>query len=317
MKNKLKQLLIVSLIGVTLITKTYAQNITAKVNVVQPKIMVIPYAKDGEDMRTILEKDFNKRQAVAKVKNGFDKRGFTTKDFVATLKQAIDDKQFAGMVQSDVKGAIVSLSGADIYVEVDINLVQTDQGNAARVLLSAYDAATASAYASVTCDSRQRYSNDNGMLIDVALQTPTNNVRRDESSGISSSIPCLEEFLDILQAKFTDIVNNGRPIKVDITIDAASARNFDSKIKTAGDKQLSDLIDDWMADNAYKNNFHSQGQTTSHLFYDEVRIPVQDANGRNYRLDLFARKLTEFLSGKGITAKRATKNGGIYITIQN
>jgi hypothetical protein len=309
----LMALLFCTLIGI----KAQGQNTTTKINAVQPKIMVIPYAKDGEDMRTVLEKDFNKRQAVAKVKNGFDKRGFTTKDFVATLKQAIDDKQFAGMVQSDVKSAIVSLSGADIYVEVDINLVQSNQGNSARVLLSAYDAATASAYSSVTCDSRQRYTTDNGMLIDVALQTPTNNVRRDESSGISSAMPCLDEFLDILQAKFTDIVNNGRPIKVDITIDAASARNFDSKIKSANDKQLSDLIDDWMADNAYKNNFHSQGQTTSHLFYDEVRIPVQDANGRNYRLDLFARKLTDFLSTKGVAAKRSTKNGGIYITIQN
>ena len=61
-------------------------------NQVLPKIMVIPFTKDGQDIRTVLEADFNKRLAVTKVKNGFDTRGFTTKDFSATLKQAKDDQ---------------------------------------------------------------------------------------------------------------------------------------------------------------------------------------------------------------------------------
>ena len=56
---------------------------------VQPKIMVIPYTKKGEDIRSILEQDVNKRITLAKIKEAFDSRGFTTVDFTARLKAVI------------------------------------------------------------------------------------------------------------------------------------------------------------------------------------------------------------------------------------
>ena len=52
----------------------------------QPKIMVIPYTKQGEDIRTILEADQNKRVVLTKIKEAFDERGFSTIDFIAKLK---------------------------------------------------------------------------------------------------------------------------------------------------------------------------------------------------------------------------------------
>ena len=54
--------------------------------VVQPKIMVIPYTKEGEDIRTVLENDANKRIALSKIKEAFDERGVSTIDFVAKVK---------------------------------------------------------------------------------------------------------------------------------------------------------------------------------------------------------------------------------------
>lgn len=36
-----------------------------KVTTVQPKIMVVPYTKEGEDIRTLLEEDVNKRTKVS------------------------------------------------------------------------------------------------------------------------------------------------------------------------------------------------------------------------------------------------------------
>ena len=56
---------------------------------VQPKIMVIPFTKEGEDIRTILEDDINKRIAITKIKEAFDERGFTTVDFTAKLKACL------------------------------------------------------------------------------------------------------------------------------------------------------------------------------------------------------------------------------------
>jgi hypothetical protein len=37
-------------------------NSSGQVVTVQPKIMVIPYTKEGEDLRTVLENDPNKRR---------------------------------------------------------------------------------------------------------------------------------------------------------------------------------------------------------------------------------------------------------------
>jgi hypothetical protein len=292
-----------------------AKPVLAQDNAVQPKIMVIPYVKEGEDLRTVLESDFNKREVIAKVKNSFDQRGFTTKDFVATLKEAKDAKIFNINTQTDVRSALVEFSGADIYVEVEYSIVKTDRGAIAKVILNGHDAATGNGYANITCDSRERYGADDGTLINVAVSTPAPTVGDDKSKR--NQVPCLEDFLNILQARFTEMVQKGRPVKVDFSVAADAARNFNSKIKTAGDKLLSDIIDDYLGENSVKGNYHLQGTSPVRLFYDEVRIPVVDKNGRNFRLNKFGQYLTEFLASKGVNATRSIKNGGIFVTITN
>jgi hypothetical protein len=281
---------------------------------VQPKIMVIPFVKENEDLRTVLEADFKKRDVITSVKDGFDKRGFTTKDFVATLKEAKDAKLFNSNTQSDVKSALVEFSGADIYVEVEYSITQSSpRGKIASVILHAYDVATGNSYADARCNSGERYDTDDGTLINVAVSTPPPTY-----GDKPSSIPCLDGFLNSIQAKFTDMVAKGRAVKVDFSLDATAARNFDSKININGKQQaLADVIDDWLADHSYKNNYHLQGGTPTRLFYDDVRIPVFDERGRNYKLNKFGQELTDFLTSKGITAKRATKNGGLFVTINN
>lgn len=286
-------------------------------NQVLPKIMVIPFTKEGQDIRTVLEADFNKRLAIAKVKNGFDTRGYTTKDFTATLTQAKDDRIFTTNTQTDVKSMLVQFSGADIYVTVDIHLVN---GQSAQVLLSAYDAATGAAYASVNCDSQEHPDVDVTTLINVALSVPAPGSIHDDDGGRfarSKNIPCLDEFLNILQNKFNEVLIKGRAVKVNFNLDNNAALNFNTKIQKANNKLLSDVVDDWLADNSFKNNYHLQGQSAAALFYDDVRIPVYDANGNNFNLKRFGRSLTEFLSSKGVDAESSIKNGAIYITVTN
>jgi hypothetical protein len=288
-------------------------------NQVLPKIMVIPFTKDGQDIRTVLEADFNKRLAINKVKNGFDTRGFTTKDFIATLTQAKDDRIFTTNTQTDVKSMLVQFSGADIYVEVDVHIVAGANASA-QVLLTAYDAATGAAYSSIVCDSREHPDVDNTTLVNVALSTPAPGANHDDEGSRwahTAAIPCLDQFLNILQAKFTETLNKGRQAKINFVLDNGAATNFDSKIQKAGNRQLKDVIDDWLADNSFKNNIHMQGGSATALFYDDVRIPVYDSNGNNYRLNTFGRQIREFLTSKGVDADSSVKNGALYITITN
>ena len=80
------------LLGLCAFCCTWAQSIESQVTslpTAQPKIMVIPYTTQGEDIRTILENDVNKRIALTKIKEAFDQRGYTTVDFFAKVKAPV------------------------------------------------------------------------------------------------------------------------------------------------------------------------------------------------------------------------------------
>ena len=77
-------LLLVSLFSLN--SNLFGQASNSNVVTVQPSIIVIPYVTEGQDIRKVLEADVTKRIAVTLVKDGFDQRGFTTYDFVQTLK---------------------------------------------------------------------------------------------------------------------------------------------------------------------------------------------------------------------------------------
>ena len=284
----------------------------AKVNTVQPKIMVIPFTKEGEDIRTVLEQDINRRVAITKVKEGFDSRGFTTVDFSAKLKQALDDKMFNGEAQSDFKSDLVEMSGADIYVEVEVpEMISTSGGNAARLILQAYDASTANSLANQVCESPKFNTTDYGALVERAITRETNDNAVDKKNS-----SCLENFLNTIQMKFDDIVANGRSVKINFALKADSKTKFSTEMKPDG-LPLSDVIEAWMADNSVKNNYHLQGTTDLKVFFDDVRIPLKDENGRNYNPNKFALKIFQFLKSKNLNSSKQIKNNTIFITINS
>ena len=63
-----------------------ATNSGGQVNQIQPKIIVVPFSKQGEDVRALIESDVNKRIAITKIKEAFDSRGFSTEDFIGKFK---------------------------------------------------------------------------------------------------------------------------------------------------------------------------------------------------------------------------------------
>jgi len=71
-----------SIIILALSIKSYGQNSATnsggQVNQIQPSIIVIPYKKDGEKYKSLLqdpEKGFQKRLAISRMKEAFDSRG--------------------------------------------------------------------------------------------------------------------------------------------------------------------------------------------------------------------------------------------------
>jgi hypothetical protein len=195
--------------------KPEAQNTSARqITSVQPKIMVIPYTKEGEDIRTILEQDVNKRIVLTKIKEAFDSRGFTTVDFVAKLKAVSQNEALSAGTQNDLKSMIIQNSGADIYVEAENNVLLSDAGNSVKIILTGYECSTGNSLANKVGESGRFYTDDIGKLAERAVGT------------------IAEDFLNILETKFNDIIANGQSVNFDIRFAEGSSYSMSSNVGT-------------------------------------------------------------------------------------
>ncbi|MDR1973772.1 MAG: DUF6175 family protein [Bacteroidales bacterium] len=304
----MQKIKIIAVILMCLVTSvTLGQNSATKsdeVKTIQPKIMVIPYAKQGEDYRTLIEDDFIKRIAITKIKEAFDRRDFTTVDFIARLKAANSNAMFTSDNQTDFKTQLIQGSGADVYVEVEIMPEQYTSGNSIKLILTAYEISTGNSLANKTGESRRLYTEDWGKLVVQAIE------------GLEGKPGCIEDLLVDMQAKFTDIHENGKSIVIDISFDQNSQYNMSSEVGEDG-LPLSDQIEIWLGENAFKGNYHLQASTDVKVIYDDVRIPLRDqSTGQNYTLAKFWIEMFKFFKKSGISASRSINGNTLYITIK-
>jgi hypothetical protein len=258
--------------------------------------MVIPFVKETQDMRTILENDLHLRVAVSKIKEGFDNRGFNTIDFRAKVKQLNNDKAVELENKSSLKQEIIELSGADIYIETEATVAKSDGGNSVTVIVTAYDAFSGFSLANKLKTSPKFYTENYERLTEKACE------------GL------VEDFLNTLQAKFDEIVVNGRIATLSITFGQSATVDLDTELGTPP-QLLSDQIENWLEKNAFKGYFHTSGVTATKMLVDELRVPFKDANGNNYRISKFAAEFRNFLKGLGIESTRDIQGNKIFITI--
>lgn len=271
--------------------------VLAQVNTVQPSVMVVPFVPESADIRKILDVSNNKRQVIAQISGAFADKGFATKDFYANFKSISNNAAFEADSQTDLKSQIIASSGADIFVEVDININCQNEGNSVRVVLKAYEASTAKVLASKIGDSGKFYTTNIGKLGSKAVEK------------------AMEGFLVTMQQSFNDIVVNGRSIVVNVSFNETSDYDTTSEVGDSGD-ELRDLLEEWMEKNSYKNYYHIQGTTAKKMIFDDVRIPLKDENGNNYNINKFSRSLANFFKGLGMSVERDLNGGTLYIKVR-
>jgi hypothetical protein len=303
MKNKfiLACILVLQSICFSAISQNAATNSGGQVNQIQPSIIVIPLKMEGQKYRQLLEdpeKGFQKRIAISRVKEAFDTRGFTTYDFMAELTKSETSGAFTGGAQTDEKDVIVKNSGADIFVTVDINVDKGSSGTDVKIILQAFETATGRSLTNKDASSGKFYTEDIAKLAGKAIDIMK------------------EDFLNVLQSKFTDIVNNGRSLYVEFVLDPSSTLNFQSEVGTDGDL-LSESIVDWMGKNAYKNYAKKGGSTALKIIYDDVRIPLKDqSTGLNYEVESYGRLIRKYLKSMNVIATLEYPRGQIIVTIK-
>ena len=279
---------------------TYAQAFTSKaepISTAKPKIMVIPYTHQGEDIRMVLESDVNKRIALTKIKEAFDKRGYTTVDFFGRVKALSKANALGSNQQQDAKSLIIQQSGADIYVEAEISILDSPTGNSVKIIMSGYDISTGNSLANAVCESGKFYTDDYGKLASRATDT-----------GI-------DVFLNSMQNKLMDMAENGQSISLTIGFAQNSMLSMSTEV---GDERLplSDDIEMFVAGNSYKENYHIQGTSDKQMIFDDIRIPLTDVEGRTFNANKFGLKLLQYFRSRNIKIERSISNNMIVITIK-
>ena len=289
MKMKLVSLLAFILVG---IGAAQAQT------VVQPKIMVIPYTKEGEDIRTVLENDENKRIVLTKVREAFDERGFSTVDFIARLKSIESGNVFNLDNKEDIKSQIIDMAGADIYVETEIICGQMSGGeHNVKVTVTAYDSASGMSLSNKVGESGNFYTTDIAKL------------------GMRAISSCADDFLRIMQSKFSDITENGRSLMLQIGFDVNSSYTMESIVGGQG-LALSDEIELWISDKANNGDYHLQGVSPMKMIFDDVKMPLVDQSGKSYTASRFGMDMLRFFRSLNIPISRSNKGNTLYITIK-
>ena len=263
----------------------------------QPKIMVIPRVKEGEDIRKVIDSDINNRIAIAKVQEAFNDRGFTTVDFVGKLKAANETNVFNSTNVNDYKSQLLMFSGADIYTEVEF-VWKPGSPNGSTVILSGYDIATGNNLGAKPGNSLNA-TPDVTLHIQAALK------------GIT------EDFLNTMQTKFTEMLEDGRPVNLTFMFQDGSMYNAESEIASAGDNEFQSVIEEWVSSKAVKGNYSAPRTSTNAVFFDDVRIPIRHpVTCKNFTTTNFGKEVYDYLKSLGIPSSRDVNGARVMLTIK-
>jgi len=263
----------------------------------QPTIMVIPFARQGQNLRQVYESDEITRIAITKAKEAFDKRGVNTIDLRAKLKQTNNNAALQEDQVADIKDDVISASGADMYVEIEASKNYSSTGNSVNLILTAYDAFSGESLANKTANSAKVYTENYEKLTEKAIEQEIDNL------------------LNTMQEKFNDMRINVRTITLSVGIDMDSDLTMDTEINSDGD-YISDIIEDWVKDNAYKSQYHLQGITSNKITFDLIKIPLFDEKGQNYKVNSFSREFRRFMSSNSIQVTPTLQGNNISVTIK-
>lgn len=263
---------------------------------VQPKIMVIPYTDDNISISKELKKNDLVRLAISNVKEAFDKRNFPTVDLNAKLRMIQNDRVMELENQTSIKQELIELSGADMYIETETTINRSNGGNSVTVILSAFDAYTGVSLANKSGVSPRFYTDSFEKLVDKAVSEMT------------------DDFMNTLQLRFDDINTNGRMIAMNISISETSDHSMDDEDDDL--EMLSDKIENWLVENSLNSYYHIQGVTATKMIVDEIRVPVLNEDGKNFRVSKFVQKFRKYLKKIGLVTSRDLQGGRIFITIE-
>lgn len=299
----MKQLLLTAMVMVvTGIASAQTPAAPAKKNI-QPRMMAVPKVPNGVDLKRFYDSDVNVQIAIAKVGEAFLTRGARIADFDQALKQMYENEIIdkASDNAADVKTMILQKSAADIYIEIQSQVVphpgRGEGVKSVNLILNAYQTGTSNVLATKVGKSNPNRTEDIGLLTANAIESVA------------------DEFLNMMQNSFNEIVDNGQSVFVQFTANNNSKMNLYSEING---KTLEDTLVEWFTQNTVNGVFNNQGATELKAIYSDVRIPLRNPANQNsnYTGQNFSSDIIKYLKSIGVNVKKELgTNNKIIFTI--
>ncbi len=236
---------------------------------------------------------------IAKVSQLMADRGFPCKLLEQELKKLSQESAEDAMLTSKSGSSVAESpidklyksAKADIILQVTWSVNVTGPKRSVTFILQGIDSYTGKQIASASGTGAPSFSAELPVLIEEAV------------------LAHIDNFNNQLQAHFDDMFANGREIIVRI-------KKFDSwpdDFETEYDgKELGQIIEEWFQNNTVKGRFNTTDATANFMLFEQVRMPLYDANGRAIDARAFLRGLQNYLKNPpyNLTSKLMTKGLG-------
>lgn len=262
-----------------------------------PTIMVVPYKKSGESYEAILQSDYDRRVAVAKLQSAFQERGITTIDISAKIAAMKRRSEYEyDMADSNDKQMLLS-SGAEVYVVVDLLKDIQSSGSRVSLVMKAYETASGSVLASQDGFTRRYPTSAVDVLCSYAVEDYA------------------DKLLDDIVEKLSEQVTSQKRVVLQFSISSYSMTTMFDQVGSSQDK-LSDLLRNWVRNNSDNGQYHLQGVVAESMIFDYVMIPAVAKDGMAMDPAQFEYELRNYLENQGISCSSKLDGSTIYITIE-
>ncbi len=236
---------------------------------------------------------------IAKISELMANRGFPCKLLEQELKKVAQEsaedamltsKSGSGVAESPID-KLYKTAKADIILQVTWSVNTTGPKRSVTFVLQGIDAYTGKQIASASGTGAPSFSAELPVLIEEAV------------------LAHIDNFNNQLQAHFDDMFANGREIIVRIK----KFDSWDGDFETEFDgKEFGQIIEEWFQNNTVKGRFNTTDATANFMLFEQVRIPIYDANGKAMDARSFLRGLQNYLKNPpyNLTSKLMIKGLG-------
>jgi hypothetical protein len=248
------------------------------------------------DYKKALQENADLLLVISKINELMAARGFPLKNLESAIKtlesNAAEDAMTTSKTGAEISESPVdklkSVAKADIWIQMTWTVNVTGPKKSITFNLQGLDAYTDKQIAGASGTGQPSFSAELPVLLEESV------------------LAHLDNFNTQLQTHFDDLFANGR----EIILRVRKFDSFDGDLQSEyGGEELGSQIEKWVSDNTVQNRFSTSDASENRMLFEQVRIPLYDANNRAVDARGWTKGLQKFLKDTYKIESKLTMKG--------